>query len=117
VSESSRRQGRSDIAPTWVDIKICIIASWFRRMSWNRILSGLLAVGYIVFAFFAGGAKGALILAMFVILPLACIWFSEAMGGYIGPVWRGSITHSSPGLAVCVAGWLLLLLPVAVALF
>jgi hypothetical protein len=85
-------------------------------MSWNRILSGLLAVSYIVFAFFVDGAKGAFILALFAILPLACIWFSEAMGGYIGPVWRGSITDSSPGVLVCVAGWLLLLLPGVVGL-
>jgi len=80
-------------------------------MSWNRILSGLLAVSYVVLASCVAGAKGAFILTLFAILPLACIWFSEAMGGYIGPVWRGSITHSSPGLFVSIAGWLLLLLP------
>jgi len=84
-------------------------------MSWNRILSGLLAAVYIVVAFLGGGAKGAFTLALFVILPLGCIWFSNAMGGYIGPVWRGAITHPTPGLVVCIAGWLLLLLPAVIA--
>ncbi len=83
-------------------------------MSWNRILSGLVAVSYVVFASFVAGAEGAFILALFAILPLACIWFSEAMGGYIGAVWRGSLTHSSPGLFVSIAGWLLLLLALVI---
>jgi hypothetical protein len=56
-----------------------------QRMNWNRLLSGLLAAGYIVAAFAWGGAKPGFIATLFVILPLACIWFSDAMGGYVGP--------------------------------
>src|SRR4051794_8938551 len=88
--------------------------SFFGSMNWNRILSGLLAVIYIVAAFVGGGAKGAFVLALFVILPIGCIWFSDAMGSYNGPVWRGYITSATPGLAVCIAGWLLLLLPIII---
>jgi len=84
-------------------------------VSWNRILSSLLAAVYIVAAFFGGGGKSAFVLALFVILPLGSIWFSDAMGGYVGPVWRGTITQTTPGVAVCIAGWLLLLLPVVIA--
>jgi len=61
-------------------------------LSKNRALSGLLAVIYIVAAAFGGGAKAAFAVGMFVVLPLGCIWFSEPMGGYVGPAWRGAIT-------------------------
>jgi hypothetical protein len=83
----------------------------FSVVNWNRLLSGLVAAGYIVAAFIGGGAEAGFVATLFVILPLACIWFSHTMGGYVGPVWRGVITNPSPGLAVCIAGWLLLLLP------
>jgi hypothetical protein len=81
-------------------------------MSWGRILSGLLAASYVVVALCGGGAEVACKVALFSVLPLACIWFSEAMGGYTGPAWRGAITAPTPGVFVCIAGWLLLLVPV-----
>ncbi len=84
------------------------------RMSWNRILSGLLAGTYVVLALFSGGAEAAFKVALFLVLPLACIWFSEAMGGYTGPTWRAAITAPTPGVFVCIAGWLLLLMPTVV---
>ena len=86
------------------------------RMSWNRILSGLLAATYIVLALCGGGAETGFKVALFAILPLACIWFSEAMGGYTGPTWRAAITAPTPGVFVCIAGWLLLLLPAIVGI-
>jgi len=85
-------------------------------LNWNRILSGLLALLYIIGASFAGGAEGAGKVAIFVILPLACIWFSDAMGGYVGPSGHGLITSPTPGIFVCIAGWLLLLFPLVVSL-
>jgi hypothetical protein len=81
-------------------------------MNWNRILSGLLAACYVVAAYIHASAEGACKVAIAVILPLACIWFAEAMGGYVGPTTSGAITSPSPGLIVCILGWLLLLLPV-----
>jgi hypothetical protein len=57
--------------------------------------------------------KGA---AIFVIFPLACIWFAVEMGSYIGPTSSGAITSSTPGWLVCIGGWLLLLLPVLFAI-
>lgn len=88
----------------------------FMAISWNRILSASLAVVYIVAAYCGRGAGAGFIIATFVILPLACIWFSDAMGGYIGPAWHGSITAPTPGLAVCIAGWFLLLLPLVIGI-
>jgi hypothetical protein len=78
----------------------------------NRILSASLAVIYIVGAFVTGGGEASFKVLLFVILPLACIWFSEAMGGYTGPTTSGAITSPSPGVIVCILGWLLLLLPI-----
>jgi hypothetical protein len=83
-------------------------------MSWNRLLSGLLAIGYIIFGFVAGGAEGGFILAGFVILPLAAIWFSDAMGGFTGIAVDIGITAPSPGIFVCIAGWILLLMPIII---
>ena len=80
-------------------------------MNWNRVLSVGVVAFYVGAGALGGGARGAFLAAAFSILPLACIWFSEAMGGYVGPAWRGAITGPSPGLMVCIAGWLLLLLP------
>ena len=85
-------------------------------MNWNRILSGLVAVLYVVGAYIGSGAESAWKIAIFVILPLACIWFGDAMGGYIGPTSRGAITSTTPGWLVCIAGWLLLLMPVFVGI-
>jgi len=85
-------------------------------LSWNRILSGLLALSYVIGAFVTGGGEAGFKVLGFVILPLACIWFSEPMGGYTGPsgyIGSGSfITAPSPGVLVCILGWVVLLLPV-----
>jgi hypothetical protein len=83
-------------------------------MSRNRLLSGVLAAIYIVIAFCFGGAEAGFKIGLFLILPLACIWFSEPMGGYTGPVWRGVITSPTPAIFVCIGGWLLLLLPLII---
>jgi hypothetical protein len=82
--------------------------------SWNRILSSLLVLLYLIMAYKAVGAEGACKTAVLVIVPLACIWYGEAMGGYIGPNWHGSITGTSPGVIVCILGWVLLILPLII---
>ena len=84
-------------------------------MRWNRILSALLAAIYVVGGFSLGGSGTGMKAVAFVVLPLACIWFSEPMGGYTGPTFPGSITSPTPALIVCIGGWLLLLVPVIVA--
>lgn len=84
-------------------------------MTWNRILSGAVAIIYMLVAAFTVGAEGAFKVGMFVVLPLACIWFSEAMGGYVGPTGSGAITGASPAVLVCILGWVVLLLPVILA--
>jgi hypothetical protein len=80
-------------------------------LTWNRILSGLLAAGYIIAGFASGGGEVGFKALAFVILPLACIWFAEPMGGFTGLSGSIWITAPSPAVFVCVAGWLLLILP------
>jgi hypothetical protein len=84
-------------------------------MNWNKILSGLVAIIYIVIAAIHGGAEMAFKIGIFLILPLGCIWFSDAMGGYVGlglMAFDYPITKQSPGLLVCIMGWVVLLLPI-----
>jgi hypothetical protein len=88
----------------------------FARLNWNRILSGLLAALYVVGAYVAAGGEGAAKTVLCVIFPLACIWFGDEMGGYIGPTSSGAITSPTPGPLVCIGGWLLLLLPILIGI-
>lgn len=87
-------------------------------MRWNRILSVLVAITYIVLAAVFSGGASAFKIGLFVILPLACIWFSDAMGGYTGFFGAGGypITQQSPGIFVRIMGWVVLLLPAVIAI-
>ena len=84
----------------------------------SRAISGIIAVGYLVVAYLAEGVAGTWRLAAYLILPLACIWFSDAMGDYTGLNFgtRPAITRATPGCFVAFGGWLLLLLPVIIGL-
>ncbi|HWB61779.1 MAG TPA: hypothetical protein VG733_20010 [Chthoniobacteraceae bacterium] len=86
-------------------------------MNWNRILSGLLAAIYIVAAFAEANAAVGCVAVISVILPLACIWFGDQMGGFLGQSGSGLITERSPGVLVCIFGWLLLLAPMIYAAY
>lgn len=78
----------------------------------SRVLSSIVAMAYLVFAYFGGGWELTLRVGTFLILPLACIWFSEAMGSYTGIGFgRGAITSTTPGCVVAFGGWLVLFLP------
>jgi len=87
-------------------------------MNWNRLLSVLVAVIYIVFAAIQGGAEMAFKVVLFLILPLACIWFSDALGAYTGflPLGDYPITQQSPGILVRNLGWVVLLMLVVIGI-
>ncbi|HBA85273.1 MAG TPA: hypothetical protein DCZ95_14390 [Verrucomicrobia bacterium] len=79
----------------------------------SRIISGIIALAYIALGYFADGGETAFRIGMALILPMACIWFSDAMGSYTGVgLGKGAITSATPGCMVAFGGWLLLLLPV-----
>ena len=84
------------------------------NMDWNRIFSGALAVVYLGAAYFAGGPEAVVRVAMFLVLPLACIWYGDELGSYTGVMRGQAITAETPGCLVRFAGWLLLLLPLII---
>ena len=82
----------------------------------NRILSAIIAIAYIATAYFTDGGETAFRFGLFLILPMACIWFGDYMGGYVGGTMRGQyISSTTPGCFVVAGGWLILLLPVIFA--
>jgi len=74
----------------------------------NRGLSLLIYCGYLALAFTVGGPFAALKVAMFLLLPLACIWFPEPLGDYAGNLRGHQVTRSSPAFLVCAMGWVIL---------
>ena len=82
----------------------------------SRILSGAIALAYLVAALAMADGRTTLMVAIFLLLPLACIWFGDEIGGFTG-MGGGSgpvITRTTPGCFVALGGWLLLLLPVLI---
>jgi hypothetical protein len=82
----------------------------------NRILSGLIALIYLILGFFGAGPETGIKILACLTLPLACIWFPDEMGSYTGrlPISGGGINQQSPGCLVRIVGWVLLLLPIIV---
>lgn len=80
----------------------------------SRIVSGAIAIAYVVMVYRTGGGEDALELTIFLVLPLACIWYSEEMGSYPGVIRLQAITSKTPGCMVAFGGWLLLFVPVVI---
>lgn len=55
---------------------------------WNRILSGVLVLAWLSLAVIGGGLRAFLMSLLQLALPLACIWFPDALG---------SMTSALPG--------------------
>ena len=82
------------------------------NVDWNRALSALVAIIYLVTAFAAGGGELVLRATIFLVLPMAGIWFSEGIGSYTGNISGKGFPMPVEGPAVKIAAWLLLLSPV-----
>jgi hypothetical protein len=80
---------------------------------WNRILSLVVAAGWLGLGVTAG-AVGIVAAVLFLVLPLACIWFPDTMGGLktvLPSLAPRAIDRESSPWAVRLLGWVLLLLP------
>ena len=88
------------------------------RLLQSRLLSGIVALLYLGAAIFLGNSQIIFRMVVFLILPLACIWFSDTMGGYRGFLLfpRPAITKRTPGFFVALVGWMLLLTPLAIVI-
>lgn len=73
----------------------------------SRVASAVLTVVYVAVAS-KSGAVVAVKMLRFCLLPLACIWFPDALGSLA----RGRIARTSPRSFVRFLGWTVLLLPV-----
>ena len=80
---------------------------------WNRIASALLVIVWLGISAFAAGLRGVMRGALDVALPLACIWFSDALGSmtsaYPSVLSNVAIDRASPGCLVRLLGWVVLL--------
>ena len=82
----------------------------------GRITSLIIAIVYLIAAFLGKGFEGILTTSIFLLLPMACIWFPDELGSFTG-VMRGQyINAQSPGCLVAFGGWLLLTLPLVIAI-
>jgi hypothetical protein len=93
---------------------------WFQNIS--RVLSLVIALFYLgITSYFAlSPAKlfaNLLIMGGALLLPLACIWYGDELGEYVGTFPGPSINRKSPGWMVKLGGWVLLLLPAIRFLF
>ena len=93
---------------------------WFPNFS--RTLSLVIALIYLGIASLAAlsAAKlmgNLLIFGGALLLPLACIWYGDELGEYIGTFPGPGINRKSPAWMVKLGAWVLLLLPVIIFLF
>ena len=79
--------------------------------AYSRLLSLLVAAAYLTAATLYFGAEGFFKTIVFLLLPMTGIWFPAQMGSYTGNLARHPITETSPALAVSLACWILLLVP------
>jgi len=79
--------------------------------TFSRVISGLIAGFYIAIAGIYSEPYVAIRVAVFCILPIACIWFSNWMGSYRGFLvsFPLRISWGSPSSLVAILGWVVLL--------
>lgn len=68
----------------------------------------MIRIGCLLGAYVHAGIETTLKLAVLLLLPVACIWFPEALGDYTKIVSWQAITERTPALFVAAAGWFLL---------
>jgi hypothetical protein len=95
---------------------------WMQNVFSSRTLSLLVAIAYLLLACLSARSvaqvfASILIFTAALLLPLACIWFADELGEYVGVLPGPSINRKSPAWMVKVGGWILLLLPAIVFFF
>ena len=93
-----------------------------REFPIGRTLSLIVAAVYLVITAIYASSQGKLLTDLLIIgaallFPLACIWFPDELGEYMGALPGPGITRKSPGWMVRICGWVLLLLPAIVFWF
>lgn len=86
------------------------VSRYTRATPLSRLLSLSLVLVYVAGTGVMVGIVSALKILAAMSVPLACVWFPEAMGDYT----LGRISKESPPSFVWVLGWIVLLLPLIV---
>jgi CDP-diglyceride synthetase len=78
----------------------------------HRIASGIVYAVWIVLSLYTNGLGQAFKTAAYYLLPMACIWFSDAMASYTGVMLGGGrlLDERSHPVFLRWGGWFLLLL-------
>ena len=102
-SENREESPIKKVAPTSID--------------WNRTLSLWLAIAYLLIALIYVGVVAFTQMLLYLIIPMACIWYGDAMGSITGGstvIISGgpAITKQTPWCIMNIGGWLILLLPI-----
>jgi hypothetical protein len=83
----------------------------------SRALSLLIAAIYLTFALIGGGGGAVIRAWIFLVWPLAFIWFPEQIGSVTGYIGGGRVSVETPPFLVALMGWFFLLgMPVLIAL-
>ena len=77
-----------------------------------RAASVVVAIAYIVAAYVSSSWVDAVEVATGLLLPVACIWFPDALGTCVGFVGTQFVSEDSSGPGVFIMGWVVLLLPI-----
>lgn len=82
----------------------------------QRLISALVALGYLGAMWRHKGWDGALALIIPLLLALGMIWYAGTIGRHAHwfSGWRGRIKKPTPPAAVRMLGWILLLIPAAI---
>jgi hypothetical protein len=82
------------------------------RLDWHRILSGAIALTWLGLAALAGGPVAFVYAGLSLLLPVACIWFADALST-LTTTWptlgNMSISQGSPAGLLRFCGWVALL--------
>jgi len=77
-----------------------------------RAASVVVAIANIIGAYVSLNWVDAIEAATGLLLPVACIWFPDALGTCVGFVGTQFVSEDSPGPGVFIMGWVVLLLPI-----
>lgn len=81
----------------------------------QRLVSGLIALGYLSAMWRRESWPGALALAIPLAIPLALIWYPGSVSRSMGRGWGlRRIDRPTPPLAIRALGWVLLLVPLLI---
>ena len=82
----------------------------------KRITSLIVAIISLFVAYDGDGLAGVLCAGFYLLLPLACIWYSDEVGPHHHSDAAKQSTHPSLSQIVAFGGWILLSIPILIGI-